>query len=123
MMFGPIATALPVVREGKLRALAVTSAKRWPPTPDIPTVAEAGFPGFESDFWVGLLAPANTPAPVVRKLHLETARIVASAEIRTKLSELGMESVGNSPEELSAAIKSDIPKWVKVVRDSGAKLD
>jgi tripartite-type tricarboxylate transporter receptor subunit TctC len=121
MSFGPIAAFLPLVREGKLRALAVTSPKRWPTTPDVPTVAEAGFAGFESAFWAGLLAPAHTPATIIRKLHMETAKAVSSVELRVKFAELGMEPLGNSPEDFAAAIAADIPKWAKVSKNSGAK--
>jgi len=123
MMFSPIGIVLPRVREGKLRALAVTSLRRSSATPELPTVAESGYPGFEVTVWYGLLAPAGTPAAIVGRLHLETVKALAQADVRTKLTGLGMEIIGNSPEVFAAAIKSEIPKWAKVIRESGIKAD
>jgi tripartite-type tricarboxylate transporter receptor subunit TctC len=123
MMFSPIGAVLPVVREGKLRALAVTSLKRSSTLPELPTVAESGYPGFEFTNWSGLLAPARTPAPIVRKLHLETVKALAQPDLRAKLADLGLEVIGNSPDEFAAVIKSGIPKWAKVIKESGIKPD
>ena len=81
------------------------------------------FRGFEATTWQGLLAPAGTPATIVRKLHLETARVLALPDVRAKLADLGMEVIGNSPEEFAAVIKSEIPKWAKVIKESGIKPD
>ena len=122
MMFGGTAV-LPLVREGKLRALAVTSLRRSSATPELPTIAESGYPGFEFTNWSGLLAPAKTPATIVDKLHLETVKTLALPDVRAKLADLGMEGIGNSPEEFAAVIKSEIPKWAKVIKESGIKPD
>jgi len=123
MMFSPIQSVLPLVREGKLRALAVTSLGRAPTFPELPTIAESGYPGFEVTLWNGLLAPAATPATIVRKLHLETVKALALPDLHAKLADLGMEGIGNSPDEFAAVIKSGIPKWAKVIKESGIKPD
>jgi len=123
MMFSPISVVLPLVRDGKLRPLAVTSLRRSPVAPNVPTIDESGYPGFEATVWYGLLAPAGTTATIVRKLHLETVRVLALPEVRAKLADLGIEVIGNSPEEFAAAIKSEIPKWAKLLKDSGIKAD
>ena len=122
MMFGGTAV-LPMVREGKLRALAVTSLRRSSATPELPTIAESGYPGFEFTNWSGLLAPAKTPAMIVAKLHLETVKALALPDLRVKFADLGMEGIGNSPDEFAAIIRSEIPKWAKVIRESGIKPD
>jgi tripartite-type tricarboxylate transporter receptor subunit TctC len=122
-IFGITSVILPQARADKLRALAVTSMQRAGAAPDIPTMAESGFAGFEATSWFALLAPAGTPAPIVRKLHQETLKALAAPDLRTKFSELGMDIVGSSPEQLTAIIRTDIPKWAKVIKDSGAKLD
>jgi tripartite-type tricarboxylate transporter receptor subunit TctC len=122
MMFGGTAV-LPLVREGKLRALAVTSLRRSSATPELPTIAESGYPGFEYTNWSGLLAPAKTPAMIVGKLHLETVKALALSDLRTKFADLGLEPIGNSPDEFAAIIKSEIPKWAKVIKESGIKPD
>ncbi len=121
MMFSPIPVVLPAVRAGKLRALAVTSAKRTPAAPDLPTVAESGYPGFEATNWYAVLAPARTPAPIVGKLHAEIVKALAHPELRGKLGELGLEIIGNSPAELAAAIKEELPRWAQVIRQAGIK--
>ena len=123
MMFSPTVVVLPLAREGKLRALAVTSLMRLSAVPELPTIAESGYPGFEVTGWQGLLAPAGTPATIVGKLHLETVKALALPDLRAKLADLGMEGIGNSPDELAAVIKSQIPKWAKVIKESGIKPD
>jgi len=123
MMFGQIALGLPLVREGKLRALAVTSSRRSPAAPDLPTIAESGYPGFDVTNWSGLLAPAGSPATIVRKLHLETVKALALPDLRAKLADLGLEGISNSPDEFAAVIKSEIPKWAKVIKELGIKAD
>jgi tripartite-type tricarboxylate transporter receptor subunit TctC len=123
MMFSPMVGVLPLAREGKLRALAVTSLRRTSAAPELPTIDESGYPGFEFTIWYGLLAPAKTPATIVRKLHLETVKALADADVRAKLAGLGMEVIGNSPDEFAAAIKSEIPQWAKVIKESGIKAD
>jgi tripartite-type tricarboxylate transporter receptor subunit TctC len=123
MMFSPIAVVLPLVRDGKLRALAVTSLKRSPALPELPTVDESGVRGFEATLWGGLLAPTGTPATIVRKLHLETAKALAQPDVRAKFADLGLDTIGNSPDEFAAVIKSEIPQWAKVINESGIKPD
>lgn len=109
MCFCNISTVLPLMREGRLKGLAVTSLKRSQFAPDLPTMAESGFPGFDVNAWFGLLAPAGTPAPIVAKLHGETARALAAPDVRDRFNKLGMEVIGNSPAEFAAVIRSEIP--------------
>jgi len=123
MMFGNMPDILPHVREGKLRALAVTSAQRSPVAPELPTIAESGFPGFEVTAWLGLLAAAGTPTPIVRKIHAEAVKALALSDVRARFADLGLEPIGNSPEEFAQVIKEEIPKWAKLIKDSGAKPD
>lgn len=123
MMLSPIAIVLPLVREGKLHALAVTSLKRSPAAPDLPTIAESGFPGFEYTLWYGLLAPAGTAPAIVRKLHLETAKVLEDADLRSKLADLGLEAQASSPDEFAAFIRAEIPKWAKIIHDAGIRTD
>ena len=123
MMFSNIAAVLPMVRDGKLRALAVTSLRRSSAAPELPTIAESGYPSFEATIWYGLLAPARTPATIVRKLHLETVKALALPDLRAKFADLGLEGIGNSPDAFAAVIKSDLPKWAKVIKESGIKPD
>ncbi len=122
-LFGITSVVLPQARADKVRALAVTSLQRAASAPELPAMAESGFPGFEATSWFALLAPAGTPAPIVRKLHHETIKALAAPDLRAKFSELGMDIVGSTPEQLAAIIMADIPKWAKVIKDSGAKLD
>ncbi len=123
MMFDNMPSSLPLVREGKLRALGVTSSKRSPAAPDIPTIAESGLPGFDAVSWFALFAPAHTPKPIVDKLQAEVHKILKSPDIAKRLADAGLDGVGGTPEELAAYQKSEITKWVKVVKDSGAKVD
>ena len=123
MMFDNMPSSLPLVREGKLRAIGVTSAKRSAAAPDIPTLAESGLPGFDAVSWFAMFAPANTPAPVVNKLQAEISKILKSPDISKKLLDLGLDPSGSTPAELAAYQKSEIAKWSKVVKDSGAKVE
>jgi tripartite-type tricarboxylate transporter receptor subunit TctC len=123
MMFSPLPVVLPLVREGKLRAIAVTSLKRSPSAPDLPTVAESGYPGFDVTIWYGVLAPAGTAPAIVRKLHAEIAKALAQPDLRAKLAEQGLEPIGNSPEEFAAVIKAETPVWTKVIREAGIQAD
>ena len=113
---------LPVVRDGKLRALAVTSNQRSPIIPELPTLAESGFPDFEAISWFGLLAPAHTAAPVIAKVHEEVVKIATQADMRERLAQLGLEVAVNSPDEFAAVINADIAKWAKVIKDANIKL-
>ena len=121
MMFDNMPSSLPLVKEGKLRALGVTSAQRSPAAPDIPTIAEQGLPGFEAVSWFALFAPAGTPRPVVDRLQAEAKKILAAPDVAKRLAEIGLEPVGSTPDELAAFQRSEIAKWAKVVKDSGAK--
>ena len=122
-IFGITSVVLPQARSEKVRVLAVTSRNRAAAAPDIPSMAEQGFPDFEATSWFALLAPAGTPVAIVNKLHQQTVKALAEADLRAKFSDLGMEPVGGTPAQLMAIIKADLPKWAKVIKDSGAKLD
>ena len=123
MMFDNMPSSLPLVRDGKLRALGVTSARRSAAAPDIPTLAEQGLAGFEAVSWFALFAPAGTPKPIVDKLQVEVKKILATPEVAKRLAESGLEAVGSTPEELAAYQRAEITKWAKVVKDSGAKVE
>jgi tripartite-type tricarboxylate transporter receptor subunit TctC len=122
MSFANIVNVLPLTREGKLRALAITSIKRSALAPDLPTMAESGFPGFEAVPWFGLVAPAGTPKDVLDKLHIETVKALAMPEVRKKFDELGLEPVGNTPAEFSDVIRKETPEWAKLIKDAGIRL-
>ena len=121
--FPTVVSGLPQVKAGKLRAIAVTSAKRSPLLPDVPTVAESGYPGFEVNGWYGLLAPAGTPPEIIARLHDEVVKVLALPEVREKIAADGAEPVGNTPTEFDAYIRSEAVKWAKVIKESGAKAD
>jgi tripartite-type tricarboxylate transporter receptor subunit TctC len=123
MTFQNMAAILPTVRENKLRGLAVTSLKRSSVIPELPTVAESGYPDFEAVSWFALLAPRGTPAPILSKLHREISMIAALSNIREKFAQLGLDTIVNSPEELATIIKSDIVKWAKVIKEAGIKAE
>lgn len=121
--FATISTALPHIRSEKLRALAVTTAKRSVSAPETPTVAEAGVRGYSHSSWVGVLAPAKTPRPVLDRLNAEMAKIVNSPEIKALLLREGLESTGNSRQEFEAEIKAEVAKWIKLVKAAGIKVN
>jgi tripartite-type tricarboxylate transporter receptor subunit TctC len=123
MMFDNMPSSLPLVREGKLRGLAVTSLQRSPSAPDIPTIAESGLPGFDAVSWFAVFASPGTPKPIVDKLNAEIVKIIKSPDAAKRLFELGLDPVGSTPEELVAYQRGEIAKWTKVVKDSGAKAD
>jgi tripartite-type tricarboxylate transporter receptor subunit TctC len=118
-----ISTALPHIRAGRLRALAVTSPRRVAAVPDVPTVAESGVPGYDYSSWIGLLAPAKTPRSVIAKLGAEAARAAHTPEITALLALEGAEPVGNSPDEFAAVIRTEIGKWQKLVAAAGIRPD
>ena len=123
VMFDNLPSALPQIRGGKLRALAVTSRERANALPDVPTVAESGLPGFEASSWFGLLAPTGTPREVVVRVNAEIARWLASSDAKDKLASQGAVAAGGSPEDFASHITAETAKWQKVVRESGAKVD
>ncbi len=114
---------LPLIRAGKLKALALTSSRRSAIAPDIPTLAEAGVPGYASDTWYGLLAPSGTPKAVISALHAAALKALASPPVRDRLTAQGAELVGNTPEEFGALMERERTLWTKLVRDTGAKVD
>jgi tripartite-type tricarboxylate transporter receptor subunit TctC len=122
MCFCNISSVLGLIREGKLRALAVTSPQRSSAAPDLPTMAESGFPGFDVTSWFALMAPAGTPAAIIEKLHAETTRAIAQPDVRQKLANLGMMTIGNSPAEFSALIRTQIPEREKIIKAAGVKV-
>jgi tripartite-type tricarboxylate transporter receptor subunit TctC len=122
-MFGTIPSVIQYVKAGRLKAFAVSSAKRSASSPDVPSVAELGFPGFDGSSWFGLVAPLGTPRDVVDKLHKEIVSILAKPEIREKLIALGADPIGNTPEEFAAHMKSETEKWGKLVKDLDIKAD
>ena len=118
-----IPPALPHVRSGKLKALAVTTAKRAAGVPDLPTVAESGLPGYEATAWFGVLAPAATPPQIIARLNAAIVKIAHAHEMQERLTAEGADAVGNTPEQFAQIIKNDIAKWAKVVKASGARAD
>jgi tripartite-type tricarboxylate transporter receptor subunit TctC len=121
--FAVMQAGYPNVKAGKLRALGVTSAKRSPSAPDIPTIAESGVPGYEFISWNAVHVPAGTPKAVVSRIHAELVKVVALTDVREKMFSLGMEVAGSTPDELGALVKSDIAKWGKVIREAGVRVE
>ncbi|MBX9946969.1 MAG: tripartite tricarboxylate transporter substrate binding protein [Reyranella sp.] len=113
--------AMPLVRDGRVRGIAVTSLKRSANAPDLPTLAEQGFPGFEATSWFALLAPAGTPQPIVDKVRAESLKVLADPEMARKFAAMGLDTVGSTSAETRAAIVGDIPKWAKVIKEAGIK--
>lgn len=123
MIFDNMPSALPLVKAGELRAIAVTSASRSAAAPNIPTIAESGLPGFEATSWFALLAPAGVPKDVQAKINAETLRVLAMPDVKEKLATLGLELNPGTPEALASLIQTETVKWAKVVKESGAKPD
>lgn len=123
MFFGGSLFTMPQVRAGKVRAIAVSSLKRMPVVPELPTVAESGYPGFSAVAWFGLLAPAATPAAVLTKLQQDSARVIAMPDVRNKYTENGGIVIGNTAAEFAAQIKAEIVAKGNLVRASGAKVN
>ena len=118
-----VPSALSQIKGGRLRAIAVTSAKRSPELPDAPTIAESGYGGFEANTWYGLLAPAGTPAPVIARLNAEVNRALRTPEVRERLASEGGEPLGGSPEQFASFLKAEHAKWGRIVRESGARAE
>jgi tripartite-type tricarboxylate transporter receptor subunit TctC len=121
--FGAMVSTVPHVKNGRLRALAMTSAKRSPAAPDIPTLQEQGFKNFETGSWFGLHVPAGTPRDVVAKLHAETLRAINLPDIRNRMQPEGAEFIGDTPEQFAAYVRGEIEKWGRAVKVSGAKAE
>ena len=116
-------TAMPLVQSGRIKALAVTSSAKSPVLPDLPTVAETGFPGFESSAWIGMVAPARTPAPIIDRLNRELVVIIHSTEVREKMLRIYFQAVGTAPEGLASLMRSERDRWAKVIKQTGASAD
>jgi tripartite-type tricarboxylate transporter receptor subunit TctC len=122
MMFENVAVMTPHIKKGSMRPIAVTSAKRTPLLPDVPTVIESGVPGFEVLGWFGVFAPAGTPPDVVKRLNAEINKIIAKPSVVQRFAELGAEPLGGTPEQLAAWLKSEQDKWGRLIRETGIKL-
>ena len=122
-MFDSLSSSLAQIRAGKFRAIAMASARRSRILPDVPTVAESGVPGFDVSVWYSVLAAAGTPAPIVQKLNAEIIRAMRAPEVKEKIEGFGYDIVGSTPEQLDSFIKSEIVRWGKVVKDSGASVN
>lgn len=123
IMFDNMPSAIQHVRSGKLVPIAVTTAKRSPELPNVPTIAEAGVPGYEATSWFGMFAPAGTPAPVLAKLNAAIVKVLAQPDVKKKINEQGAEVYSETPEQFAAFIQAESVKWGKVVKESGASLD
>jgi tripartite-type tricarboxylate transporter receptor subunit TctC len=123
LVFTAIATAQQFVKAGKLKGLGVSSARRSSSLPDVPTFVESGLEGFVVDSWVGILAPAKTPQPIVARLQKEIAAVLAEPETRERYATLGVEPAGNSPEQFTEQIRADLARWEKVVRQAGIRIE
>jgi len=123
LMFDNIPSSLPQVRAGKLRALAVTGPKRSPVLPDLPTLSEAGLPGFSITSWFALFAPAGTPSKILLRLNKEAAKAIASQDLRQQWMAQGIEPAGGTADQLAEFRRIEAPKWAKIIRDSGARVE
>ncbi len=121
LYFATMPAAMAHVKSGKLAPVAVTSARRSQALPDLPTIAEAGVPGYEASTWYGVLAPAHTPPAVIDRLHADIVKVLGDPPLRARLADQGFEPVGSSPEEFSAHIRSEIAKWGKIIQDAGIR--
>jgi len=116
VLFGSTASIVPLMKAGRVKVLATTAAKRTSGLPSVPTIAEAGYPGYEVDAWYGLFVPAKTPAPIVNTLHREVVNALQNPDVRSRLSGLGLELVGNSPAEFATIVKKDLERWAAVIK-------
>jgi tripartite-type tricarboxylate transporter receptor subunit TctC len=123
MMFDNIPSSLPHIKQGKLRALATTGAKRDPALPDLPTIAEAGVPGYVANVWFGLAAPAGTPRPVIERLNAAAVQATKSPEFVKRVSDLGYNIIAGSPDDMARMIQAELKRWPPIVKASGAKVE
>jgi tripartite-type tricarboxylate transporter receptor subunit TctC len=123
LMFDNLPSSLQQIKAGKLRAIAVTSSKRAPALPDIPTIAESGLPGYEAGSWFGMHAPAGTPKDIIQKIYGVVSKSLHTPEMMERLASQGAEPVGDTPEHFTEFVRSEIAKWAKVVKASGARVD
>ncbi len=123
VMFDNVPNVIQHVKAGRMKALAVSGPKRSPLAPDVPTVVEAGVPGYEVTVWFGVMAPAGTPRDIVMRLNAESAKIINSPEVRERFSRQGVEPATGTPEQFGALIKSEVARWAKVIKDAGIKAD
>ena len=123
LVFATAASAVPQIKGGKIKGIAVTTAKRAALMPNLPTISEAGLPGFDANNWYGLLAPANTPRPIINRLNAEVTKVLAMPDVKNFLFNQGLDPAPGTPEKFGAYIKSEMTKWAKVVKDSGAKAN
>jgi tripartite-type tricarboxylate transporter receptor subunit TctC len=121
MAFLNVVNAAPLVREGKLRAFAVSSRKRSVAAPDLPTMIEMGYPDFEAVPWFGFLAPTGTSQAIVDRVHRDTVAVLAMPDVRKRFADNGLDIVGGTPAELAEAIKTEIPYWAKIIKEAGIK--
>jgi tripartite-type tricarboxylate transporter receptor subunit TctC len=123
MLFDQMATAVPHGKSGRVRALAVTTAKRSPAMPEVPTVAESGFPGFEATAWFGIIGPRGMPKDVVDRINASLRKALARPEVQKQLGAQGLELTPSSPEEFRSTLKSEMTKWASVIKEAGVKLE
>ncbi len=123
MIFAVMQPLQPQIQAGKLRALAVTSARRFPLLPDLPTIAESGYPGFESLAWNGVLVPAATPKAIVNRLNAEINAVLKDPDVVQKMNASGFALIGGTPEEFGVLIKAESDKWAPVIKKAGVKID
>ena len=123
MSFSNVVNAAPLVREGKLRAFAVSSRKRSVAAPDLPTMDEIGYPGFEAVPWFGLLAPAGTPQAIIDKVHQETVKVLGQPDVRKRFEDAGLDVIGGTPAEFAEVIRTEIPYWAKIIKEAGIKAE
>jgi tripartite-type tricarboxylate transporter receptor subunit TctC len=123
MFFVTPPTGLPLIRSGQVKGFAVTSSKRLAVAPELPTMAESGFPGFDVTVWYGLMAPARTPKPIIDKLYQATGKALSAADTRKRYNEIGNEVIADSPAEFAAVIKTEAPRWKQLVDQLGIKID
>ena len=123
LVYATAASAVPQIKSGKIKGIAVTTVKRSGLMPNLPTIAESGLPGFDANNWYGLLAPAKTPRPIIMRLNAEVTKVLAMPDVKEFLFNQGLDPAAGTPEQFGAYIKSEMTKWAKVVKDSGARAD